>query len=94
MTSWTSRDGRRRRTRRTPARHRCRFHHPEVRTRLQVSEALVRLDCRCDCGTGVCGGGGVGRNEAGGEGIRRGVDDFKRPEGEGDGEEAVEGVLT
>lgn len=44
----------------------------------------MRFDRRCDCGTGVCGGG-VGRNEAGGERFWRG-NSFEGLEGEGEGE--------
>ena len=46
----------------------------------------MRFDRRCDCGTGVCGGG-VGWNEAGGEHFWRG-NSLEGLVGEGEGEEA------
>lgn len=87
----TSRDRCRLSTGRTPARHCCRFQHHELRTRLQVLEALVGADRRCNCGTGVCVcGGRVGGCDAGGEAVGRGrVDSVERHVSEGEGKETV-----
>ena len=56
---------------------------------MQVLEALIGADRRCDCGTGVCVCR-VGECDAGGEAVGRGrVDSVERHVGEGEGEEAV-----